>query len=104
ALLEETKGQINDSNRGAVARWFRLIDEPTRRVHETVEQHQLKEPKPKLTPVFAAASNRGGDVYHLIRGEVERKNGVAHPGFLQVLTSGAEQRWLGATPKDGGPP
>ena len=35
ALLEESKGQINDKNRGAVARWFRLIDEPTpRRIPE----------------------------------------------------------------------
>src|SRR5205807_471569 len=28
------------------------------------------------------------------RGEVNRKDGVAKPGFVQVLTSGPEQRWL----------
>jgi hypothetical protein len=103
-VLEESKGQVNDKNRAAVVRWFRLIDEPTRRAQEPVEQHQLKEPKPKLTPVFAATSGRGGDVYHLIRGEVDKKNGVARPGYFQVLTSGDEQRWLGPAPKDTPPP
>src|SRR5262249_11715824 len=96
ALLDESKGQLTDKNRAAIVRWFRLLDEPTRRVQEAVEQHLLKEPKPTLTAVFAATSARGGDVYHLIRGEVDRKNGVARPGFLQVLTNGAEQHWLGS--------
>jgi hypothetical protein len=99
-LLEESKGEVNEKNRVGVARWFRLIDEPTRRAQEPVDQHLLKEPKPKLTPVFAATSGRGGDVYHLIRGEVDRKNGVARPGYFQVLTGGAEERWL----KDNPPP
>jgi hypothetical protein len=103
-LLEQSKGQVNDKNRAAIIRWFRLIDEPTHRAQEAVEQHRLKEPKPKLTPVFAAQSGRGGDVYHLIRGEVDRKNGVARPGFLQVLTNGAEQRWLAPASKDTVPP
>jgi hypothetical protein len=102
-LLEETKGQVNDTNRAAVVRWFRQVDAPTRRVQEAVEQHLLKEPKPKLTPVFAATSGRGGDVYHLIRGEVDRKNGVARPGYIQVLSDGTEQRWLGTAPKDNPP-
>jgi hypothetical protein len=51
--------------------------------------------------VFTAMSGRGGDVHYLIRGEVERKNGVARPGFLQVLSSGpdGERDWL---PEKGG--
>ncbi len=99
ALLDESKGAINDKNRPAVVRWFRLIDEPTRKVHDAVDQHQLKEPKPSLTPVFAAQSGRGGDVHFLIRGEVDRKNGVASPGFIQVLMNTPDAKWSGDAKK-----
>src|SRR5262249_52314959 len=56
--------------------------------------------KPKLVDVFAASDGKGGDVYFLTRGEVARKNGVARPGFVQVLqrTSDGEQRWLANGP------
>src|SRR5262249_42186288 len=65
------------------------------------DQHLKQQPQPKLLGVFAATSNRGGDVHYLIRGEVDRKNGVARPAFLQVLMNAPERekQWLttGAT-------
>jgi hypothetical protein len=103
-LLDEAKGEVSDKTRAAIVRWFRQIDAPTKQVHDAVEQHILKEPKPNLTTVFAAQSGRGGDVYHLIRGEVEKKNGVAKPGFLQVMINGPEQRWLANAGKPDVPP
>jgi hypothetical protein len=64
-------------------------------VWQAVEQSAAKEPKPALVDVFSAQSGRGGDVYYLIRGETDRKNGVATPGFAEVLTNGAPAaRWL----------
>ena len=71
-----------------------------------VEKHARKEPKPQLVPVFAATSGRGGDVHYLIRGEVDRKNGVARTGFLQVLTTSPEsdQRLDHATTGGKSPP
>ena len=56
--------------------------------------YSLTEASIRLVPVFSATSGRGGDVPYLVRGETGRKNGVAAPGFVQVLTSGDEARWL----------
>jgi mono/diheme cytochrome c family protein len=66
---------------------------------------------PEQVPVFVAGekpagiayANEGGQpakvidtVYLLVRGEPERKNGIAKPGFLKGLMRGAEreERWL----------
>lgn len=95
--------KLEGQNRAEIVRWFRKLDRPTDEAFGKVEQSQAKEPKPPLQPVFSATSGRGGDVHYLIRGETERKNGIATPGFLQVLTNGDEARWLLAG-KDAKPP
>jgi hypothetical protein len=89
-------GKLDAKNRAEVVRWFRKLDKPTDDAFAAVERSQAKEPKPPLQPVFSATSGRGGDVHYLIRGETEKKNGVATPGFVQVLTNGDEMRWLRA--------
>jgi hypothetical protein len=102
ALLDRTKGKPAGKDlAGAIALYRRLHPE-TERLYRAVEDSARKEPKPKQLTVFAASSGKGGDVHYLIRGETERKNGVARPGFVQVLMSPAEQeaRWLG-TPARG---
>jgi Protein of unknown function (DUF1553)/Protein of unknown function (DUF1549)/Planctomycete cytochrome C len=95
ALLEASQGQLDDKNRAQVTRWFRALDVDTNKVHDAVEQHDKQTPEPKLSPAFVATSGRGGDVHFLIRGETNRKNGVAKPGFVQVLMNAPErdQRW-----------
>lgn len=92
-LLDAEKGQLTDKNRQQVVRWYRLFDSRAREVYEPVERHDSQAPQPKLLNVFAAQTGRGGDVYFLTRGEVGRKNGVASPGYVQVLTTGPESRW-----------
>ena len=49
----------------------------------------------------ASATNQTGatisttaEVHFLIRGEIGRKNGVAAPGYMQVLSTGPDDRWL----------
>jgi hypothetical protein len=97
-LLEANQGQLDDKNRAQVVHWFRTIDAQTHKVHDALEQHAKQEPQPNLSAVFVAASNRGRDVHFLIRGEVARKNGVAQPGFVQVLMNAPERerRWTTA--------
>lgn len=87
---------LNAKNRDEVVHWFRKLDVPTKQVYDAVDQHLKQQPQPKLLGVFSATSNRGGDVHYLIRGEVDRKNGVARPAFLQVLmnTPEREKHWL----------
>ena len=79
----------------SLGRWFRRVDPEADKIYHAMEVIAAKEPKPSLIDVWSATSGRGGEVHFLIRGEVERKNGVAMPGTMQVLTAGpeAEKRW-----------
>ncbi|OAI46177.1 hypothetical protein AYO44_11825 [Planctomycetaceae bacterium SCGC AG-212-F19] len=105
-LLDAQQGQLNDKNRAHVIPWFRLLDPDAAKVHDAVEQHAKQAPQPKTVPVFIAGQKGGGDVHFLIRGEVDRKNGVAQPGFIQVLMNAADRdaHWTKATPMAKGPP
>lgn len=94
ALLATQSGKLDGKNRAEIVRWFRKVDTATEVAFAVVEKSLAKEPKPPLQPVFSATSGRGGDVHYLIRGEAERKNGVAPPGFVQVLANTDETRWL----------
>jgi hypothetical protein len=94
ALVAGQGGKLDGKNRADIVRWFRKVDAATEEAFATVERSLAKEPKPPLQPVFSATSGRGGDVHYLIRGETDRKNGVAAPGFVQVLTSADENQWL----------
>ena len=104
ALLAAQGGKLEGKNRADIVRWFRKVDTTTEDAFATVEKSLAKEPKPPLQPVFSATSGRGGDVHYLIRGETDRKNGVAPPGFVQVLTNTDEARWLRAAPTARRPP
>ncbi len=94
ALVAAQGGKLDGKNRAAILRWFRKLDAPTEEAFVAVERSLAKEPKPPLMPVFSATSGRGGDVHYLIRGETDRKNGVAAPGFAQVLAHTDVNRWL----------
>jgi hypothetical protein len=94
ALVAAQGGKLDGKNRAEIVRWFRKVDAATGEAFATVERSLAKEPKPPLQPVFSATSGRGGDVHYLIRGETDRKNGVAAPGFVQVLTGADENQWL----------
>jgi len=100
-ILRDSKSQITDANRAIIRSLYRRFDEEANRVNQAVDDNAKKEPQPKLTPVFVATSGRGGEVHYLIRGEVERKNGVARTGFVQVLENATEgeTRWLGTPGK-----
>jgi hypothetical protein len=87
---------LGGKDRSQLLHWFRAVDPGANAVLAAIEQSAKNEPKPPLVDVFAATSGRGGDVHYLIRGETERKNGVARPGFAQVLMAAPEEsgRWL----------
>jgi cytochrome c553 len=94
SLLAAQEGKLDGKNRASIVRWFRKVDAATEEAFAIVERSLAKEPKPPLQPVFSATSGRGGEVHYLIRGETERMNGVASPGFVQVLSNADENRWL----------
>ncbi len=89
---------IDDHNRGEIARWFSLIDVPTHDAYAPLAAHLAKEPQPPLESVFSATNNKPGQlVYHLTRGETNKKNAAAIPGFVQVVTNSPnrELAWTG---------
>jgi hypothetical protein len=78
----------------ASTRWFTRFDEQARKLADAVDQHERQRPQPALTEVYTVASG-GEDVYFLRRGEVDRKEGKADTGFIQVLmrTNDSQRRW-----------
>ncbi len=87
-----------------VMEWFRRVDADAEKVMAAIEASAKKEPKPALVDLFAATSGRGGDVHYLIRGETDKKNGVARPGFARVLMASEDGgAWL-KRGKDSPPP
>lgn len=102
ALMEKDKGQLTAKNRAGVLYWLRKLEPEADKIYKAEEEHAKNEPKPNLIPIFAATSGKGGDVYFLNRGEVEKKGPKSEPGFLQVLMKAPEleKRWTGkADPK-----
>jgi len=97
ALLQATEGKVKPQAQGPMVHWLRKLDTKVDEVFRTFEQHARLEPQPKLVGVFSASSNKGGDVYFLVRGEVEKKREIAKPGFVQVLMNhgDGDQHWLG---------
>jgi hypothetical protein len=103
ALVAAQGGKLDGKNRAEIVRWFRKVDTVTEQAFAPVDRSLASEPKPALIPVFSATSGRGGDVHYLIRGETERKNGIAAPGFARVLSNGDEGRWLHGSADDKAP-
>lgn len=90
--------EVADAPATILGRWHGRLDPETNQPYRLLDEHLGKEPKEDLTPVFSASSGRGGDVHFLIRGEVERKNGIAQTGFIQVLMKEKEDRWTVSSP------
>lgn len=102
--------KLTDVQRAALRRRFAEQDPRWQELQKAVATHEAKLPKPSLTKVMVTsdgfkpiphhADDRGfphfyPDVYFLRRGDSQQKNGVASPGFLQVLmsTPDREQHW-----------
>jgi hypothetical protein len=73
----------------SLARWFAPLDADTAKVFRAVRDHAAARPRPQLADVYTTVAG-GQDVFWLRRGEVDKKQGKAEPGFLQVLVRGDE--------------
>ena len=100
--VPETKW--NPKQRTAIRNWYRTTDPDWITLNDFAATHKKTEPKPKLTPVYAAkvkgtSYQFGGDtfkVYFLARGNADNKQGEATAGFLRVLIQAKadSQHWL----------
>jgi hypothetical protein len=94
-------------------RWFGSRDAGWQQLHRAVQTHQAKEPKPKKVKVLISTEGlpavrlhtQGGDflenTHFLRRGDPDLKQGIAQPGYLQILMTGAEKetRWPARPPE-----
>jgi hypothetical protein len=110
-LLEELRAGGGRDERALAA--YRRIDPEARRLQRAVREHLAARPQPKKTtllvtteglkPLKHHADDRGfphfyQETFVLSRGDVNRKQGAAAPGFLQVLSGAPEGRWIAAAP------
>ncbi|MCS6851921.1 MAG: PSD1 and planctomycete cytochrome C domain-containing protein [Gemmataceae bacterium] len=91
----------------AVVQWQQTLDPEWQKLAKRVAEHRSRAPKPGHVKALISSENvpplrlhtQGEDflkeTHYLRRGDPAQKEGVATPGFLQVLTraADAEQRW-----------
>jgi hypothetical protein len=101
------------TQRGALWWWGRASDPHWWRLRQQVQDHLKTAPRPNMTKALIASEgvpplrmhSQGADffeqTYFLKRGDVDQKDGVATPGFLQVLTRhpDGEKHWQIPPPK-----
>ncbi|MFN0080206.1 MAG: PSD1 and planctomycete cytochrome C domain-containing protein [Prosthecobacter sp.] len=80
---------LTDTTRSLLLPWFGRFDPRAKQVVDALALHERKRIEPSLTEVYSTKDG-GQDVYHLRRGEVDRKEGKASPNFIQVLMRSGE--------------
>lgn len=97
AIAAAHAAEIPEAVRVSLVRWFTPFDTESSRLIQAVRDHAAREPRPNLSEVYTTVAG-GQDVYYLRRGEVEKKENKAEPGFLQVLWRSSEPAKPAATP------
>ncbi len=103
-ILKLTEAKRNAKQKQTLLQWHAPRDPAWAKLNQAEQAHLKQKPKPKITKIFAARKNGttynfGPDtrkVYFLARGNSNTKQGLATPGFLQVLTDGKakDTNWL----------
>jgi hypothetical protein len=112
--IDHGEAKLSKRQRDVLRDYFYRRDPQWRRLHDRVEAHLAKAPRPDMETVMVASEGvkpirhhtQGADffpeTYYLHRGDCEQKRGVAEPGFLQVLSNSDDggARWR-ETPPEG---
>jgi hypothetical protein len=114
ALLDLPSEKRTAEQQAKLLAWFGPQDEGWRALDAVVQSHLAKAPQPKIEKMMVCSEGvtpirhhtQGADffneTYFLRRGNSDQKEGVASPGFLQVLVDSPDgiERWR-RTPPDG---
>ncbi len=112
AILKIQPDKWNKKQRETMLNRFKPLNDEWLKLDASVNIHQRdKNPKPELTPVYAASVrgttyNFGEDrfkVHFLNRGNPDQKRGLAEPGFLQVLMNKEGDPWFQGSGKESKP-
>src|SRR5262249_49626860 len=107
ALDKDPSFKPTDEQRTALLKWYRTRDAKWVELNKVVEEHAKGAPKPTVTKSLISSEGvpavrlhtQGGDfleqTHFLKRGDPNQKEGVAEPGYLQVLmrSPDQEQHW-----------
>ncbi len=109
--VKDTAGALEGERRDRALSAYRKIDDAWKRLDKSVQDSLARRPKPPavlvttegLKPLKHHADDRGfphfyKETHFLQRGDPNKKQGVAAPGFLQVLSRAPEERWIAAPP------
>jgi hypothetical protein len=113
ALLDMPNEKRSDEQRAKLLKWFAPRDEEWRARNAAVQAHLAKAPKPEMVKMMVCSEGvtpirhhtQGGDflneTYFLRRGNCDAKEGVAKPGYLQVLmqTADGTDHWHAKPPE-----
>ena len=107
-IADTPREKWNAGQKKKLVEWFKGYDRQWLGLQKKVALQEKKQPKAEKVSVFAArvrgTSYQFGEdtfkAYHLRRGNVDNKEELAVPGYLQVLmqTENQERHWL-ADPK-----
>ena len=107
-IADTPREKWNAGQKKKLVEWFKGYDRQWLALQKQVALQEKKQPKAEKVSVFAArvrgTSYQFGEdtfkAYHLRRGNVDNKEELAVPGYLQVLmqTENQERHWL-ADPK-----
>ncbi len=108
--LDVPATQRNDAQRALLLQWYRPQDAEWRKLDAEVAAHAATEPKPEKVQALISSEGvpavrnhtQGPDFYEqtflLSRGDLNKKQGEAPPGFLTVLARAPEERWTTPAP------
>ncbi len=109
---EDGAASFSDNDRKSIFDWWKQRDGAWQAAHKKLADHQAREPVSKTTVMICGEGytpvvmhSQGAaffeETYFLKRGNSELKDGVASPGFLQVLMNQPdEKKWQWQAPKD----
>ncbi|MCE9608883.1 MAG: PSD1 and planctomycete cytochrome C domain-containing protein [Chthoniobacter sp.] len=109
-VLDVAATQRTEAQRGVLLKWYRTQDAEYRKLDAAVSAHAAAEPKPQKVKALVSSEGvpavrnhtQGPDFYDktffLTRGDLNKKQDEAQPGFLTVLANAPEDRWSAAPP------
>jgi cytochrome c553 len=110
--MQTPAAQRTPAQTSALLRWYRPLDDSWQKLEDRRQLHLAAAPKPTLVKALIASEGvpavrlhtQGDDLlpntHFLRRGDVDNKEGIAEPSYLQVLmpSADAQSRWLKAAP------
>ena len=115
ALLDAPAEQRSAEQAAELLAWYRHVDAKWQRLDAARREHEQQAPRPRTVKALISSEGtepvrlhtQGPDFYEqtyfLIRGDTSRKDGVAEPGYLQVLLDAprGEAHWKIEPPAGG---